>query len=478
MQSLRNRCAVFLAGLVVLAGLVGCGGRADGTSPAPPASSELVLGGTGLGPEAEVQAQGQGDSQGGVAAPVTLVPAGRFYVTAEDRLVLPTLTPRPVVSELSPVLEDREPAAAAPVVVSGNAPVTLEERMDLERFFALSKPPCLEDFRAMLTGYEGPEKFGPEVARRLSARFLERREDCVASGWDPKFSLDPVCQTDRVQHGRIPLTLVDRDLRGRPVARPTASDFFGMILVHFERFPFVDEGGCWFYDGGNLRWYWQRWDLAVSSESRSVRGVDLPRFPGCEEYLRYLIEVEVVNKGSWDSLGVARLISRVMESAGEECGGTNSEGYAYWSLHPTTEAQPGCEVVQETGSWFEGTGVVNWVTGHTDADGNPCWVLRAGEGWYLGEVRAPLLSGLALPRGGAEEPNDDAVEDRDGEAVLEPTVLPVPEVTVEPALQPTVVPASGVVVGPGGTLGPVGESLGGGEEESGEGADGPGGEDE
>ena len=335
---------------------------------------------------------------GAPGVPVTMVPAGRLYVTAEDRvLVFPTLTPVPVVSGSSRVSGEGAPVATAPPAAPENALVIVEEKVDFERFFALSRPPCLEDFRAMLTGYEGPETFGPEVARKLSAQFSERRQDCVAAGWDPKFSLDPVCEDDRVQNALIPLTLVGRDLRGRPLARPTASDYFGAVLVHFDRFPFVEEGGCWFYNGANLRWYWQRWDLLSSSESHAVSGVDLPRFPGCEEYLRYLMEVEAADAGSWDSLGVARLISRVMESAWEYCGGINSEGYAYWRLHPVADAQPACEITQGTGSLVEGMWVVNWAAGHVDADGNACWVLRGGEGWYLGGGKMPLLSGVELP---------------------------------------------------------------------------------
>ena len=375
---------------------------------------------------------------------VTLVPAGRLYVTAEDRLlVFPTLTPVPaqVVSGSSPVTGANDPVSTLLPVAPRDAPVIVEEEVDFERFFVLSRPPCLEDFRAMLTGYDRPETFGPEVARRLSAQFAERREDCVAAGWDPKFSLDPVCETGWVQNGLIPITLVDRDLRGHPVARPTGDDYFGSMLVHFDRFPFVDEVGCWFHDGNNLRWYWQRWDLSSSSESRAVRGMDLPRFPGCEEYLRYLMEVEVANNGSWDSVGVARLVARVMESAWEDCGVMNSEGYTYWGLHPMMDAQPGCGVVQETGSVLEGLWVVNWVGGHFDADGNVCWVLRGGDGWYLGGIRVPLLSGVDLPEMVLEQPGEaNGTDSEDAEVTVGLGDDAGPE----------------VLIGPGGTFGPVG----------------------
>lgn len=418
----RTRSALFLLAVVAVAVMAGCeaGDSTDSTGV-----SEAAVGGVGSGAVNPGEGTVKEEVRGRPGVLVTLVPAGRLYVTAEDRLVLPTLTPVPVVSESSPVVGDDELVMTAPPVVSGDALVTVEEAVDFERFFLLSKPPCLEDFRAVLTAYEGPETFGPEVVRRLSGEFAERREDCVAAGWAPRFSLDPVCETGRVQNGLLPITLVGRDLRGRPVARPTASDYFGMMLVHLERFPFVDEGGCWFYDGNSRRWYWQRWDLQSSSEDRAVRGVDWPRFPGCEEYLRYLMEVRVADDGSWDSLGVARLVSRVMETAWEDCGGVNGEGYAYWGLHPTVGAQPGCGVAQDTGSGVAGVWVVNWVAGHVDADGNPCWVLRSGEGWYLGDRWAPLLSGLDLP------PGQEVVPEGPGGQVAEDLVGGVEDGPVE-----------------------------------------------
>ena len=341
-------CLFALSATLLVLMLIACGGEVSDSTSKPATttatSGSTTVNATRAGTATTVPAAAPGST------PMSATPGSSSRVTqpgSTARTTAPVPEPMP---ELSPT----EPP--------------------VRKYVLLTQTLCVDDFRRDLRAYDGFEEFGPEVAQRLSDEFMERRPDCAELGWDPKFSLDPVCEGDRVGGGSLPISLVGRDSRGRPVARTTAYSYFGSMLVHLDRFPFVDEGGCWFYNGANLRWHWQRWDLASSSESRATRGVDFPRFPGCEQYLRSSLRGLRSAGETLDVDGVAAAIQRVNLESPDECEG--------WGLFPRDEARSGCPVEAPTGALEDGGLVVHWRDGFLDAFGGAvCWVMSAEGEW-------------------------------------------------------------------------------------------------
>ena len=211
----------------------------------------------------------------------------------------------------------------------------------------------MDHYRRMLIGYEGRIKFGPEVVDELSENMKEVRLDCVIEGWAPEFGLEAVCTSTRIGRMRVKDVFFrwEGKKEKRPIARATMRDDRGNIMVHFQRMPFYDGKGCWYYSSSTLSWAW-----LVGGESRLRSGIDRPQFPVCEKHLRNLLDE--VSLENFSALDVARLLDRVKLDAPSECGDL-------WNIYPQRETRDDCEVSGSTGSVYDGVQVLYrcWLTG-------------------------------------------------------------------------------------------------------------------
>ena len=286
-----------------------------------------------------------------------------FYVGAEDRLVIPTMTPAPSPTPrvLAVVLSDVD-RRGAPTPTP--LPAALAALFDVPEEGILS---CMDQYRRMLIDYRGRVPFGPEVAEQLSDGMLSVRKDCGEEGWAPEFGLEIVCVGLRVSGLRISDGFVvwEGAKEKYPRVLSTRRDGNGNLLVHFKRLPFQESRGCWYYDTVRLSWAW-----VVSKDSGAEGGVDRPEFPVCEGYLRNLVD-DVGGEGV-RALEVARLVDRVRADLPSEC------ETKLWDIYPRLSWNPGCEVQGDTGLLPDGSLLLNWHPEHLASDGAVCW-LRNGE---------------------------------------------------------------------------------------------------
>ena len=155
----------------------------------------------------------------------------------------------------------------------------------------------------------------------------------------------------------------------------------GGILVHFDRMPFWDAQGCWFYNPSRMSWAWF---------IRGVgRGVDVPQFPGCEGPLRSGLE-SLSESGEVRVLDVARLIDELRHEI------PGCEG-ALWDPYPARSPHEDCSVQSELGLTEEGLLVVHWNPGHLPSDQAVCWYVEPGSGIWdisllqVGDGPAPVI---------------------------------------------------------------------------------------
>ena len=332
-----------------------------------------------------------------------------LYVGSEHRLVFPTFTPVPTSTP--------RPTRVALSRKIGVLALTPAPTLALALAVLVDPPDggvvsCVDHYRRMLIDYEGRIKFGPEVVGELSEDMKEVRPDCVIEGWAPEFGLETVCRGTRIGQVRV----IDVFFRwvgnreSRPIARSTMRDDRGNILVHFQRMPFYEGRGCWYYDSGSLSWAW----LLVGESSPRV-GIDRPQFPGCEKHLRNLVDESSVENPS--ALDIARLIDRVKLDAPSECGDL-------WSIYPQRGARDDCEVSAPTGLWDDGSGdmsvVINWHLDYPASDGSVCWIRPVvGGEWHL---LHPVQAEGVLENGTREvaTPEVDLVRARDNPGTVEP----------------------------------------------------------
>ena len=373
-----------------------------------------------------------------IITPVAPTPDIPVLLTgAEDRLVLPTLTPaaepagvaraggaQPTAVPATPGYGRPTPALSFSSISGGGSgvvpsadntgsdpvvDVTLTQD-EIDSAMVLRRPGCGEDFRARLINYAGPESFGAEVATRLSEEMLEGRPDCVEQGWTPVFSNLAVCRRVKVTGAAdsgVPTTFTVsslRQVRLGPSIRETA---YGRILLHFAKLPFRDEGGCWYYRADNRNWYWNvRGQLAGSSRFQDIdSGRDEPVFEQCDSLLEILVPKLIAAGAELDSLLVANAIDRIRLQVHEHCAATGPYGNYLWSTYPRALPQNGCPVSVPTGALGEDRYVIHWADGHFDARGRPCWVLEPVEGEDDGE-EAP--SGEDTASSGGTAPGEEA----------------------------------------------------------------------
>ena len=410
---------------------------------------------------------GCGGDDGGGTTRVTSSPVATEVPTATkspineepvNTLVLPTRTPvggdrasalpggvRSVgaASGEETVEPTLEPVTPPKVYAEDHTPGPTQYRPSEEQISfsqALSRVPCIEDFRLMLLNYDGPEEFGPEVAERLSEEFVERREDCAAQGWNPGFPRVPAganyfdyslnfrypCYTEntifdgtkypwsdemRLEYGFYYPRPEVRVRVGRltPTKRLHSEESeVTRVLIHFDPLPFKpDSWGCWF---GRIKfdsreWWWNEMVPDSSKSKHEFKGYRLEsgytphRLPQCDALLQSVL-TDLHDSGTeLDLIGVAAALETVkLVEPDDPCGGYE---YTYpgdivvgrpalivdlWKLFPQGPSRAGCHVTADTGRLPDGGLVVNWHPDWPDSfGGSPCWVLSPEGEWSLPE---------------------------------------------------------------------------------------------
>ena len=286
-----------------------------------------------------------------------VVPGVHRYVGSGDRLSfsVPTPTPRPTprpTRDFSVMrVPTQEPVVATPVP---ELPGMVWEGEILS---------CADEYRRMLINYDGRVPFGVEVAWSLSEELKDLRPGCVDEGWNPLFDAGVACVSGSVAGIRISPGLTRRlNSVSHPMALATGRDGNGNILVHFERLPFVDGPGCWYYNSTAQVWAW--------SVLGGSLGVDRRRFPACGHLLRSLTAVSA--NEDFGPVHVARVLDEVRRQLPVGCGSP------LWNLFPGPGSHEDCGVSGDTGWNDDGYLVITWHSGYLPTDGSVCWVLAPG----------------------------------------------------------------------------------------------------
>ena len=133
--------------------------------------------------------------------------------------------------------------------------------------------------------------------------------------------------------------------------------------MQFEKLPFREEGGCWYYRAASESWGW----VVFGVES----GVDLRKFPECEHRVREKIlarDLALLGVGE-----VAAAVDEVKFEMREECGGGN------WDIYPGKAGSEDCEPMADTGL-HDGVVVVNWQEAYRGVEDAVCWVHEVASG--------------------------------------------------------------------------------------------------
>lgn len=377
-----------------------------------------------------------------IVTPVAPTPDIPVLLTAAgDRLILPTLTPTPEASgNVIPLLGAGGVPTAVPTVslsgrptpelyferVSGESgesrptgeglvsdpvvDVVLTEE-EIDSAIVLRTPSCVDDFRARLINYRGPEAFGAEVAKRLSDAMLEVRPDCVEEGWSPSFSNLAVCRRIKVtgsQDSGVPTLFTVRNLGEQRLGPSMRELAYGRILLHFGKLPYREEGGCWYYRADNRIWYWNVRGVVTDGSGGALvqdieSGRDLPAFGQCDALLGILVPKLIGAGAELDSLLVANAIDRVRLQVPEHCADVGPYGHYLWSTYPRAVPQPGCPEDAPTGGLGDDRYVIHFADGHFDAEGRPCWVLEPVEVSGEAEGGEDSLEPEETDTGGAAE---------------------------------------------------------------------------
>ena len=293
-----------------------------------------------------------------VMPPGVTSPAWR-YVEETARLEFPTPTVRPTITRRPP----RTLARTLPRTLSPSRRVSAQASTPAVRR-ELESLSCLDHYRHLLIDYVGRAPFGAETAWQLSEEFLKSREDCSEQGWEPEFGLEASCVSVTVGGVRISDHFIEYEgSLNTPRVLSTGMDRAGNILVHFQKLPFQEQSGCWYFSARGKSWAWVA--LGVGT------GVDLPKFPVCEERLKELV-VELDGPG-FSSLDAARAIDIVRLEMPAQC------GTALWGLYPRREGHDEC--AGDTGQLADGSILVNWHPEHRSSGGAICWKLSSDGEW-------------------------------------------------------------------------------------------------
>ena len=411
--------AAVLAALVLA--LAACGGGSEPTLP--PASSEESTSVPAATPSSPA------------FTPVpTVAPTGGASATAEAGSPIPA-TAAPAATEVpadTPV-PDPTPAMLRP------APVTL--------------PDCGDSFRRMLAGYDGPDPFTVDVVNEFNGEFVAQRPDCVALGWGPEFSQDPVvCLTEddlpggpsRQVGGTGTFELLPTNMFYRDHFLPDGSESEMVhIFLHLNLVPLRDEvpehgsllgsafGGCWYHKGVGQSGFWhistigfvpgedRLGKLTARGRSKAVGESVYNTFPECDALLQDALSRRV---DSGEAVDVAGVLSAVEEVRGQGGPGCAEDMYPWggWVPSPVDGPSGGCPGSPAAGLQPDGAFIVNWSEWHRDVVSrdyrdsygwSSCWV-REPDGEWGAYLRAgAALSGPVAPvsRAAVSTPTPPAV---------------------------------------------------------------------
>ena len=360
--------------------------------------------------------------------------------TASTPAPASTSAPRSTESAASTGAATSAPTSVAPT--SAPAEPTAVPAMILPPGLLTARP-CEEVFREMLANYNGVERFDVALVTALSDQFVELRPDCLAQGWDPQFSDEPVVCEDwthlpgAIHDGRAQSQKVAPTQWIVDTARVTGAGDVTVIRinVHLDRVPLSSDipksmnysggdlvGGCWAYKGSiypdghsSGRWYRSFFKYRLQGRSiirgrvspqTGVVGVTSPTSqPGCDARLQDLLSAELDAGAVPDAVSMAGLIAKVRSEAGGACAAVRGESML-WQPLPLNGSSLACPVGSEPGLQPDGSFVLNWGDRHYDLYGHSaCW-RRSPEGdWgaYLvsedGPARpeAPVVEAQAPP---------------------------------------------------------------------------------
>ena len=225
---------------------------------------------------------------------------------------------------------------------------------------------CLDEFRADLAGYDGRGLFGAEVAQALSVDLVARRPECSDGGWSPRFGLAVVCEGGEVAGVKLPNGLVRLEGNFHFIfALGSGRDDDGNILLHFEKLPYADGPGCWFYRALDRQWAWQG--------PGPEKGVDRRELRACDVELR---ERLLLPGRDVDPYNVVMLRDQISSEYPLDCPAV------VWDSFPQLEGYELCGRGYKTGRWGDGKVVVNWRSGNLGGGSSLCWVWSTGEGLW------------------------------------------------------------------------------------------------
>ena len=394
--------------------LAACGG---GDAPQPVEPTEAPASTAPASPSTRSTAQPTSTRADADSTSSTPSPAS----TPAPRSTAPTLS----TGASTPASTSAAPPATAPAEPTAVSAMVLPPGL-------LNSRPCEEEFREMLAGYDGVERFDAALVTALSAEFVELRPDCLAQGWAPQFPDEPkVCERSNDLPGAIYFKYNERS-RDEFVAptqwivdtsRVTGAGDVTVIRinVHLDQVPLSNDlpksmnympgelvGGCWAYRGSiypdghsSGRWYRSFFKYRLRGESviRSLVshsngrvGLTSPTSqPGCDAMLQDLLSEELDAGAVPDSASIAGLIAKVRSEEGGACAAVRGESML-WQPLPLDGSSLACPVGASPGLQPNGSFVLNWGDRHYDLYGHSaCW-LRSPEGeWgaYLVSEEGP-----------------------------------------------------------------------------------------
>ena len=219
--------------------------------------------------------------------------------------------------------------------------------------------------------------FNFAVARELVSKFLENNVDCVrVAGWKSGIAERPVCTSIE-----MPLSYpegarlkVPSELRNPGRVQLTVGDTAkvdGHVVVHFDRLPYSDYPGCWFYHAYEKVWAWEEFINGRSQEP--VGGIDWPDFPECWEALA----PELAGRKGYilDHDRVADAVETVRREGPERCDDEN------WDARARERPAKGCPEPLDgyTGLRPDGSLLIHWVAAPPQY--YACWFLTAEGTW-------------------------------------------------------------------------------------------------
>lgn len=242
---------------------------------------------------------------------------------------------------------------------------------------------CVAEFRRRLAAYEPSDYRGEEldgfVVGRLSARFVDEREDCAELGWAAEAARDGkrICQSRSLPSNlpesrqlAVPDSLWSTERR-LPELGATRKGR-GHVIVHFQRFPFRDVAGCWFYHDSARVW---AWEAHGSSGGDDVidGGVDWPEFPECWAAVAEQVGLIAAEEGRViDRDLVGLVVDRIRRQGPERC---DSER---WRAVPRELPGQGCPVLEPMGRQEDGSVLAHWAAHPPHY--YSCWIWQVG-GW-------------------------------------------------------------------------------------------------